>query len=61
MGERPKHPSGRPVRKTGRIDKVVWRVPDKGYVTPRQQDSSRVNAIGFTVGRLPGQEDDDHE
>ncbi len=47
---RDKHPSGRPIRGERIVAKTVWRIPDKGPVTPRlQEEKAAVSAIGFTA------------
>jgi hypothetical protein len=53
-----KHPSGRPIRDERIIGRSIWRVPDKGYVTPRLQDEkSNITAIGF-VADLTSKDDE---
>jgi hypothetical protein len=42
-----KHPSGRPIRQDRIVSRPIWRVPDKGPVTPRLQEQSNISAIGF--------------
>lgn len=50
--ERPKHPSGRPIDKPSLGALSRWRIPEKGYVTPRLQEPQReLSLIGFRVAR----------
>lgn len=50
MQQRPKHPSGRPIREPKIGVRSIWRVPDRGPVIPRlQPEEPMVNAIGFTA------------
>lgn len=51
------HPSGRPRRESRKVERPIWRVPDKGLVTPRLQDKERTEDIGF-MARIV--EDDDN-
>jgi hypothetical protein len=45
-----KHPSGRPIREERVVSRPIWRIPDKGPITPRLQDNhSEIAAIGFTA------------
>jgi hypothetical protein len=58
MGERPQHPSGRPVRKEAKpVGSGRWNIPNKGSVLPRLQEQSKVSAIGFIATHLPGHQD----
>ncbi len=41
------HPSGRPIRDRVVVGRQIWRVPDRGAVTPRLQEHAGANAIGF--------------
>lgn len=54
------HPSGKPIHRQRVVGKTVWRVPDKGPVTPRlQDDRSNTSAIGFTAKLTPDEPDSD--
>lgn len=53
------HPSGKPIRQERVIGRPVWRIPDKGAVTPRlQDDQSNLSAVGF-MAQLTAHEDDE--
>ena len=56
---RQRHPSGRPIRQQKQVTRPIWRVPDRGYVTPRLQDPPVSDRIGFVVSKLPGNQSDD--
>ena len=48
MSNRPQHPSGRPIRNSQWGVKSIYRIPDKGAVTPRlQPKEATANPIGF--------------
>lgn len=54
-----RHPSGRPVRNERVISRPIWRIPDKGLITPRlQEPQNNLSAIGF-VAQLMAREDDE--
>lgn len=43
-----RHPSGRPVRNERVVGRPIWRVPDKGPITPRlQEPQGNLSAVGF--------------
>lgn len=52
----------RPVRVKRVVSRPIWRVPDRGYVTPRlREEERRTQAIGFRAhvgGRWPDESDD---
>ena len=51
------HPSGKPIRNERVVGRPVWRIPDKGPVTPRlQAPTETINAVGFTA-QLTSKED----
>lgn len=49
----------RPVKQRRVVGRPLWRVPDKGYVTPRLRDEERrTEAIGFRA-HIGGRWEDD--
>jgi hypothetical protein len=52
------HPSGRPIRQARCVSRPIWRIPDDGATVPRLRRREMMPAIGFTVGRLPGSDDE---
>jgi hypothetical protein len=56
-----KHPSGRPIRRERTIGRPMWRIPDRGCVTPRLQDLPLAHPVGFVTSYLPGHQSDDDE
>lgn len=53
-----KHPSGNPIREERVVGRSIWRIPDKGPVTPRLQDEKgNISAVGFTA-RLTSEDDE---
>ena len=54
---RPKHPSGRPVRRDPYVKLAILRVPLDSAVTPRLRSGSLKDAIGFPLSKR----DDDEE
>ena len=55
-GDRPRHPSGRPIRAPKKVDRRKWNIPDDEYQTPRLQKGKLKEAIGF-VHSFPRDED----
>jgi hypothetical protein len=51
------HPSGRPIRKPQIVRNSLYRVPRRDYETPRLNERSPTDAIGFRVEQLPGHQD----
>lgn len=48
MTERRSHPSGRPIIHHQVKGRSIWRVPDRGPITPRLQDERKdLSLIGF--------------
>lgn len=54
---RPKHPSGRPVRRDPYVKLSILRVPLDSAVTPRLRSGALKDAIGFPLSK----QDDDEE
>lgn len=61
MGARHPHPSGRPIRRPHTIGKTLYRVPRTEYETPRLNERSPIDAIGFGTTHLPGHQDGVYE
>ncbi len=54
--DRPKHPSGRPIRHTVWGTETKPRIPRDNYLTPRMQAPRPADAIGF-VHQWPWEDD----
>lgn len=54
-----KHPSGRAIHRNTQGTLSIWRIPSSGPVLPSLQKRDRCPAIGFTVGHLAN--DDENE
>lgn len=58
MMDRPKHPSGRPIRCEQTKPRPVWRVPDSGLVIPKlRPPENKTYAIGFRADLTAEDED----
>lgn len=45
--ERPKHPSGQPIRTTRKVDRGCYNIPHEGSLIPRLQRKELSAAVGF--------------
>lgn len=53
-----RHPSGRPIARSSRVGRPIWRVPDHGAVVPRLREERKdLSMIGFRIS--PAREDDE--